>query len=124
MTFPKPVLNPKSIETMPRYSNFSGASRAKSQFSKKFKKCKKNKILIIFHHNNYEKTKIYQNLIFLDFLKFFEISDLARLAPEKFEYLGIVSMDFGLSTGFGTAIRFYSDLTNIFGLRKDQYTSH
>jgi hypothetical protein len=37
---------------------------------------------------------------------------LARLAPEKFEYLDIGSMDFGMGTGFGNFIIFYTDLTN------------
>jgi hypothetical protein len=43
MTFPKPVLIPKSIEPMSRYSNLSGASHAKSGFSK-FRKIQKNQI--------------------------------------------------------------------------------
>jgi hypothetical protein len=31
MTFPKPVLDPKSIDPMPRYSHFSGARPANSK---------------------------------------------------------------------------------------------
>jgi hypothetical protein len=44
MTFLKPVLIPKFIELMLRYSIFFGASRAKSGFSKKFEKFKKIKL--------------------------------------------------------------------------------
>jgi hypothetical protein len=45
-------------------------------------------------------------------LNFFKKSDLAGPAPEKCEYLGIGSMDFGSGTGFGNVIRFYQDLGN------------
>jgi hypothetical protein len=38
MTFPKPVLDPKSMEPMPRYRHFSCASRAKSRFLEKSRK--------------------------------------------------------------------------------------
>ncbi len=53
-----------------------------------------------------------QNLIFLNFLNFFENRDLTRLAPEKWEYLGIGTMDFGSKTGFGNVIKFCLDRTN------------
>jgi hypothetical protein len=61
---------------------------------------------------DWESMKKGNNLRFCEFFEFFENRDFARLAPEKCEYLGNGSMDFGSGSGFGNIIRFYLDLEN------------